>query len=214
MNRLKILPILALAFVAAFARPQVGDRFAVTVYCGATDRADAKYAAAARELGAGIARRGWTLVWGGSKTGLMGAVARGAKENGGRVVGVLPEFIQKWEVAYPEADEMIIVSTMAERKLILMARSDVYVVLPGGLGTLDELAEVLDLRQLERHHKPVILLNQDGYYDELLSFLNRGVTEHFIKVDSRRLLQITPTIAGVLRLLEESAAGSNSPKAP
>jgi uncharacterized protein (TIGR00730 family) len=183
-------------------RAWIGARLSVCVYCGATDLASPKYAAAAQQLGEGLAARQWTLVWGGSKTGLMGAVARGAKESGGRVVGVLPEFIRKWEVAYDAADEMMVVETMAERKLLLQVRSDVFVILPGGIGTLDELADTLDLRNLNQHRKPIILLNQDGYFDALLAFVDHTVSEKFSKGESRQHLLVTKTVEEVLALLE------------
>lgn len=183
----------------------VAAEFSVTVYCGATDRADPKYATMAKQLGAELAARHWTLVWGGSKTGLMGAVARGAKEAGGRVVGVLPEFIRDWEVAYTAADEMLVVTTMAERKLILQARADAFVVLPGGIGTFDELAEALNLRQLGRHRKPIILLNQDGYFDALLAFLDHAIAEKFSGVSAREQLAVARDLPEVLALLEQAA---------
>jgi uncharacterized protein (TIGR00730 family) len=189
------------------ARPLVGERLSVCVYCGATDLADPKYAELARRLGAALAERQWTLVWGGSKTGLMGAVARGAKESGGRVVGVLPEFIRRWEVAYNQADEMMVVATMAERKLLLQARSDAFVVLPGGIGTLDEISDTLDLRNLGQHRKPIILLNQDGYYDALLAFVDRSVAEKFSKTEARSHLIVVRTLNEVLTALQAIEGG-------
>ncbi len=184
-------------------RSLVAERLSVCVYCGASDLAEAKYAATARQLGAELAARQWTLVWGGSRTGLMGAVARGAKESGGRVVGVLPEFIQKWEVAYKEADEMMVVTTMAERKMLLQARSDVFVILPGGVGTLDEIGDTLDLKNLSQHHKPIILLNQDGYYDTLLAFLDHSIAEKFSKREARAQLIVVRTLDQVVTALAE-----------
>jgi uncharacterized protein (TIGR00730 family) len=193
----------ALACAAVPAAPRVTDRLSVCVYCGASDLADPKYAEAARQLGAGLARRQWTLVWGGSKTGLMGAVARSAKEAGGRVVGVLPEFIRRWEVAYDRADEMMVVTTMHERKLLLQSRADAFVILPGGIGTLDELGDTLDLRNLDRHRKPIILFNQDGYYDSLLAFVDQTVAAKFSKEEARRQFRVARTVDEVLALLEE-----------
>lgn len=181
----------------------VENRLSVCVYCGATDLAAPKYADAARRVGEGIARRQWTLVYGGSKTGLMGAVARGAKESGGRVIGVLPEFIRKWEVAYDGADEMMVVTTMHERKQLLQVRSDVFVILPGGIGTLDELADTLDLRNLSLHRKPIILLNQDGYYDSLLAFVDHTIAEKFSKGEARSQFVVARSVEEVLALLEK-----------
>jgi cytokinin riboside 5'-monophosphate phosphoribohydrolase len=199
------LPAIHAAETLSPARTQrawVGDRLSVGVYCGATDLASPKYAAAARQLGEGLAARRWTLVWGGSKTGLMGAVAKGAKESGGRVVGVLPEFIRKWEVAYDAADEMLVVGTMQERKLLLQVRSDAFVILPGGIGTLDELGDTLDLKNLSQHRKPIILFNQDGYYDALLAFVDRTIAEKFSKNESRDHLMVASTVEEILGMLE------------
>jgi uncharacterized protein (TIGR00730 family) len=182
---------------------RVAAQLSVCVYCGASDRVDPKYADTARQLGAELARRQWTLVWGGSKTGLMGAVARGAKDGGGRIVGILPEFIRQWEVAFKGADEMMVVSTMAERKLLLQARSDVFVVLPGGIGTLDEIGDTLDLKNLSQHHKPIILLNQDGYYDTLLAFLDHSIAEKFSKNEARGQFMVARSVDEVLVMLED-----------
>lgn len=182
---------------------RVAERLSVCVYCGASDLAEQKYAEVARQVGEELARRQWTLVWGGGKTGLMGAVARGAKESGGRVVGVLPEFIRQWEVAYERADEMMVVTTMAERKLLLQVRSDVFVILPGGIGTLDEIADTLDLRNLSQHDKPIILLNQDGYYDKLLAFIDHTIAKKFSKSGVRGKILVANTVDEVFALLEK-----------
>ena len=129
------------------------------VYCSSSDRLDAKYYAAATELGHELVARGWGLVYGGGKTGLMGAVARAVKEKGGKVVGVIPEFMKVRELAFAEADELISVVTMRERKLLMEARADAFVTLPGGFGTLDELFEALTLMQTGKvPYGPVILV--------------------------------------------------------
>jgi uncharacterized protein (TIGR00730 family) len=196
-------------------RSWVAERLSVCVYCGASDLADAKYAEAARQVGMELARRQWTLVWGGSKTGLMGAVARGAKEAGGRVVGVLPEFIRDWEVAYDRADELMVVTTMHERKMLLQARADAFVILPGGIGTLDELGDTLDLRNLGKHRKPIILLNQDGYYDSLLAFVDHSIAEKFSKTEARGQLRVVRTVdeaIAVLGEIERDSPGSDRPR--
>jgi uncharacterized protein (TIGR00730 family) len=131
------------------------------VYCSSSDRLDPKYAAAATALGREMVGRGWGLVYGGGKTGLMGAVARAVKKEGGRVVGVIPEFMKARELAFDEADELVTVITMRERKLLMETRADAFVTLPGGWGTLEEIMEILTLRQLEVVKKPCVFLNQD-----------------------------------------------------
>ena len=150
------------------------------VYCSSSDRLDQKYYAAATKVGTEMARREWTLVYGGGKTGLMGAVARGVKSNGGRVVGVIPEFMKLRELEFTEADELISVLTMRERKMLMETRADAFLALPGGWGTLEELLEILTLAHLEVLRKPVVILNQDGYYDDLLRLCNRIVEEKFM----------------------------------
>ena len=122
---------------------------------------------------------------------------------------VLPEFIRQWEVAYTEADEIMIVTTMHERKMLLQVRSDAFVILPGGLGTLDELADTLDLRQLNQHSKPIILLNQDGYYDALLAFLDHSISEKFSREAVRQQFLVARNLEEVLELLEQTAVSSN-----
>jgi len=126
------------------------------VYCASSDRLDPKYYAAATELGHVLVRQGWGLVYGGGKTGMMGAVARATKAAGGRVVGVIPEFMKARELAYDEADELISVITMRERKLLMETRADAFVTLPGGFGTLEEIMEILTLRQLDVVKKPCV----------------------------------------------------------
>ena len=172
------------------------------VYCSSSDRLVSKYAAAATELGTEMARRQWTLVYGGGKTGLMGAVARGVKAAGGRVVGVIPEFMKVRELEFTEADELISVLTMRERKMLMETRADAFVALPGGWGTLEELMEILTLAHLEVLHKPVIILNQDGYYDDLLRLFDRIVAEKFMHPTIRGKYAVARTVAGVFPLLE------------
>jgi uncharacterized protein (TIGR00730 family) len=185
--------------------PRISAQFSVCVYCGASDLSHPKYAAAATALGNAFARRDWTLVWGGSETGLMGAVARGAKQNGGRVVGVITRQISDWGVSYGRADEFLTVDTMRERKLLLQTRSDAFVVLPDGLGTLDELADTLELRQLGHHDKPVVIFNQDGYYDALLVFLDKAEKEKFTGESLRSKFAVARTPGELLALLENAA---------
>ncbi|TAG29237.1 MAG: TIGR00730 family Rossman fold protein, partial [Verrucomicrobia bacterium] len=140
------------------------------VYCASAQDLDPKYYAAGAALGAALAARGWGLVYGGGKSGVMGSVALATKQSGGRVVGVIPDFMVARELAYHEADELIIVSSMRERRRIMEERAGAFVTLPGGIGTLEELVEILVGRALNQHGKPLILVNQDGFYDELLAF--------------------------------------------
>ena len=175
---------------------------ALCVYCSSSDRLDPKYYAAATWVGTEIGRRRGTLVYGGGRTGLMGAVARGTKENGGRVIGVIPEFMRERELAYAEADELISVITMRERKLLMETRADAFLALPGGWGTLEETMEILTLAHLEALQKPVVVFNQDGYYDELLALFDRMIREGFMHETIRRKFAVATTVEEIFPLLE------------
>ena len=172
------------------------------VYCASSDRLEPKYYAVATELGAAMARRQWTLVYGGGRTGIMGAVARGVKSGGGRVVGVIPEFMKVRELEFTEADELISVLTMRERKMLMETRADAFLALPGGWGTLEELLEILTLAHLEVLQKPVVILNQDGYYDDLLRLFDRIVSEKFMHDTIYRKYAVANTVEEIFPLLE------------
>lgn len=178
----------------------------ICVYCASSDRLDAKYYAAAQALGAGIAARGWGLVYGGGKVGLMGTVARAVKAGGGRVVGVIPEFMVAKELAYDEADEIVTVLTMRERKMLMETRADAFVALPGGWGTLEEIMEILTLRQLDVLRKPCVLFNQDGFYDDLLRFFSTMVRERFNRETNLGLFSVAKTVDETLSFLERGDA--------
>ena len=182
------------------------------VYCSSSDRLDPKYYAAATQVGAGIARRQWTLVYGGGKTGLMGAVARGVKSGAGRVVGVIPEFMKVRELAYDEADELVTVVTLRERKLLMEARADAFVTLPGGFGTLEEIMEILTLRQLDVVKKPCVFFNQDGFYDDLLRLFDRMLRDKFFKPSNLQLFRVATTVPEIFTQIEASAGVHAEPK--
>jgi len=175
------------------------------VYCSSSDRLDQKYFAAAAEVGMEMARRQWALVYGGGKTGLMGAVARGVKSNGGRVVGVIPEFMKIRELEFTEADELISVLTMRERKMLMETRADAFLALPGGWGTMEELMEILTLAHLEVLRKPVVIFNQDGYYDDLLRFCQKVVTEKFMHATIHGKYLVARSVAEIFPLIENWA---------
>ena len=179
------------------------------VYCASSDRLDPKYAAAAEELGREMVARGWGLVYGGGKTGLMGAVARAVKSRGGRVVGVIPEFMKARELAFDEADELVTVITMRERKLLMETRADAFVALPGGWGTLEEIMEILTLRQLDVVKKPCVFLNQDGFYDPLLALFATMLREKFFKPSNLELYRVATAVPEIFTQIE-AAAGAKA----
>jgi uncharacterized protein (TIGR00730 family) len=167
------------------------------VYCSSSDRIDPKYAVAAENLGRELVARGWGLVYGGGKTGLMGAVARGTKAAGGRVVGVIPEFMKARELAFDEADELVTVITMRERKLLMETRADAFVTLPGGFGTLEEIMEILTLRQLDVVRKPCVIYNQDSFYDDLIRLFEKMLAEKFFKPSNMELFRVANSIPDI-----------------
>ncbi len=179
------------------------------VYCASSDRLDPKYYAAAAELGRELVARGWGLVYGGGKTGMMGAVARSVKQSGGRVVGVIPDFMKARELAFDEADELVTVVTMRERKLLMETRADAFVTLPGGWGTLEEIMEILTLRQLDVVRKPCVIFNQDGFYDPLLELFRRMLAEKFFKPSNMELYREARTVPDVFAQIE-AAAGAQA----
>jgi len=165
--------------------PAIG---AVCVYCGSSPGRRSGYGAAADALGDAIAVSGRSLVYGGAHVGLMGRIADRVMAGGGRVVGVIPQALVEFEVAHEGLDELIVVADMHERKARMAALADGFVAMPGGLGTLEELFEMLTWSQLGFHAKPVGVLNVEGFYDRLLDFLDQARDDGFMKPAHRALL--------------------------
>ncbi len=157
----------------------------ICVYCGSRHGVKPAYTAAAVALGQAIGQRGWQLVYGGGKVGLMGEVADATLAAGGRVVGVIPQALQDREVGHTGLHEMHVVQTMHQRKQMMAERADLFIALPGGIGTLEELYEVWTWRQLGYHDQPIGMLNTAGYYDALLAFMDHTVNEGFLSPDQR-----------------------------
>ena len=160
----------------------------VCVYCGSSPGARPAYAAAAAALGRLLAARGIGLVYGGGNVGLMGIVADAARDAGGEVIGVIPRALQAREVAHTGLDDLRMVETMHERKALMADLADAFVALPGGVGTLEELVEVMTWTQLGIHAKPCGVLDVDGYYEHLVAFLDHAVGERFLRPEHRALL--------------------------
>ncbi len=170
----------------------------ICVFCGASSGHDPRYASAAAEAGDTLARRGIRVVFGGSRLGLMGAVADAALAAGGEVVGVIPRLLVDRELAHPGLTELLVVETLHERKAAMAGLADAFIALPGGLGTLEELAEVLSWAQLQLHAKPIGLLDIGGYFAALEAFLDRAVDDGFLAARNRRLLLRDVDVAGLL----------------
>jgi len=160
----------------------------ICVYCGSANHASRKYFLAAHRMGETIARRGLTLVYGGGRTGLMGALADSVLAGGGHVIGVITEGMNTTELAHIHLTRLEVTETIHQRKARMYALADGYLALPGGYGTLDELFETLTWAQIGEHHKPVGLLNVGGYYNPLLEMLDRAVKEKFLFPEHRASL--------------------------
>jgi uncharacterized protein (TIGR00730 family) len=153
----------------------------VCVFCASSQTIDSRYLDLARDVGSKVARRGWTLVSGAGSISMMGEVARAARAGGGHTIGVIPDALVAMEVADHDADELIVTRDMRQRKGIMDERSDAFLALPGGIGTLEELVEVWTARSLNMHHKPVVVLDPWGDYDHLHALLDHWVTQGFVR---------------------------------
>ena len=176
------------------------------VYCSSSKRLDEKYYSAAAEVGAAMVAKGWGLVYGGGNVGMMHSVAHSAKGAGGYVVGVIPDFMKDRELAYLEADELITVASMRERKRVMEERASAFLALPGGIGTLEELAEIMTLRYINRLDKPVVVFNQGGYYDDLLRFFERMARERFKSSGLTDIIRVASRISDIWPMLEAPSA--------
>ena len=185
---------------------------AITVYCSSSDQIDRGYFDAAEALGAALGARGDTLVYGGGRIGLMGALARAVHAHGGRVVGVIPESMKSVEVAYTEADELLVTETMRQRKQLMEDRGDAFVVLPGGFGTLEELLEIITGRVLRHHAKPVVLLNCQGFYDHLLELFDRLYATGFARRKDFPAYHVAADAPDALRQLDAAPTPPLSPR--
>ena len=159
----------------------MSDRPAVCVFCGSSTGFRAGYADSARRVGHALARSGLGLVYGGGHIGLMGIVADAALEAGGYVVGVIPESLARLEIAHQGLSELHVVSDMHLRKAMMAERSSAFLTLPGGIGTFEEFFEIATWAILGIHHKPIGILNVDGYFDPMLAMLEHAVSENFLK---------------------------------
>ena len=175
---------------------------AVCVFCASSTRIDRRWLDLAFETGKELAARGHTLVSGGGRVGMMGTVAAGARAGGGHTLGVIPQTLVDWEVADTESDELVVTDGMAERKTLMIERSEAFLTLPGGLGTLDELFEVWTTATLGLHRKPLVLLDPDGFYRPLLDWLG-GLTEtEFIRAEALAMLTVVSSVTEALDLID------------
>jgi len=184
---------------------------AVTVFCSASSGLDPRFHAVAQRTGAAIASHGLALVYGGGGVGLMGEIARAAKEGGATVVGVTTRRLVDLEQAWTECDDLIVADTMRERKRLLELHGDAFLVLPGGLGTYEELFEMLVGRVLGEHDKPIGIVNAHGYYNPLVAMVEHGIEHRFIHERARDLFRIDPDADVVLGMVREELDAVRQP---
>lgn len=174
----------------------------ICVFCGSSEGNDMTIIDQASQLGKTLAEREITLVYGASKLGIMGKVAQSALDHGGKVMGIIPKFLKLKEVVHLGLDEIITTENMHERKLLFHEKSDAFIALPGGFGTLEELFEIITWSQLGLHHKPIGLLNTSGFYDHLIAMLEEMVRRGFLKMENFELLIVDDKIESLLEKME------------
>lgn len=174
----------------------------ICVYGASSDSIDKIYHDSAYELAVNMAKRGHTLVYGGGANGVMGATARGMYDNNGTIIGIAPTFFLVDGVLFDKCSEFVYTETMRERKKILEDRSDAFIIAPGGLGTFDEFFEILTLKQLERHNKPIAIYNVNGYYNDMLKMLEKTAESNFMKPKSLELFKCFDNIDKMLTYIE------------
>jgi uncharacterized protein (TIGR00730 family) len=175
------------------------------VYCSASKHLEPRYYRGAEAVGRAMVAHGWGLVYGGGNVGMMGSVAQAVKAAGGGVVGVIPDFMKVRELAYDAADELIVVASMRERKRVMEERAAAFLALPGGIGTLEELTEIMTLRYINRIDKPVVLFNHDGFYDDLLRFFERMTRERFKSAGLQALYKVANSVEEIWPLLTDAS---------
>jgi uncharacterized protein (TIGR00730 family) len=173
------------------------------VYCGSSGAVAASYREAASELGACLAAAGIELVYGGGRVGLMGLLADAATTAGGKVTGIIPQRLLDAEVAHRSVTELVVVDSMHDRKRLMAEKADAFAILPGGIGTLDELFEMLSWKQLELHDKPILLVDIGGYWAPLRALLDHIVVNGFARGQTRGLLHVVPSVSALMTALSE-----------
>jgi uncharacterized protein (TIGR00730 family) len=179
------------------------------VYCGSSGAVEVRYREAASELGACLVAAGLELVFGGGRVGLMGLLADAALAANGRVTGIIPSHLRSAELAHPSISELVVVGSMHERKRLMAERADAFAVLPGGIGTLDEMFEIVSWKQLGLHDKPILLVDVDGYWGPLLALLEHIIDKGFARAQTRGLLRVVPSVPALMAALAEEPAAAH-----
>jgi uncharacterized protein (TIGR00730 family) len=183
----------------------------LAVFCGSRLGVDPAYGEAGRVLGRGLGQSGIRLVFGGGRIGIMGIVADAVLATGGKVLGVIPEFLTHWEVAHENVTQMIVTDSMHTRKRILYEESDAFLIMPGGLGTFDEAFEIITWRQLRLHDKPILLCNVAGWAEPLVATIDHAITHGFADPACRGLFEVIDSVPAVLERLKTLPAGKGGP---
>ena len=178
------------------------------VYCGSSGAVEARYREAASELGARLAAAGIELVYGGGRVGLMGLLAEGALTAGGKVTGIIPRRLLDAEVAHLGVTELVVVDSMHDRKRLMAEKADAFSVLPGGIGTLDELFEIVSWKQLELHDKPILLVDIGNYWAPLRALLDHIVVNGFARPQTRGFVHVVPSVSALMAALSEKPSAS------
>ena len=174
----------------------------ICVYCASSDKIDKTYITAGEKFGEEMAKRNHTLIFGSGIYGVMGAVARGVKNNGGKRIGVVPEFIRNLVTVDTDCDEFIVTETMRQRKQVMEEKSEAFVMLPGGIGTFEEFFEILTLKQLEQHQKPIVIYNVNNYFNPLIDMLETAINQDFMSPDCRDLVFFSKDINEIFDYLD------------
>lgn len=185
----------------------------ICVYCGSSIRVPSRHHDAAKELGHRIGSGGQTLVYGGGRVGLMGLCADACLRAGGEVIGIIPAHIQSMEVEHTGLTELHVVDSMHTRKKLMFERADGFIVLPGGLGTLDETFEIITWRQLRLHDKPIVICNIDGYWDPMLAMIDYQIEVGFCRPEHRRLFTVVDNVPDALEALKKAPEPAIDPQA-
>ena len=184
----------------------------ICVYCSSSEAVDPVYFQAARSLGEELSRRGCRLIYGAGAIGLMGACARTVRDGGSPVTGVIPEALNRPGIVFEECDDLMVTGTMGERKALMFGNADGFVALPGGYGTLEELLEIITLKQLHYHEKPIVMLNTGGFFDPLIAMFERIIEERFAKPGCRGLYRVTDCPREALDYIETYQPGPREEK--
>lgn len=174
----------------------------ICVFGSSSESIDREYLAVAEELGAFMASKGCGVVFGAGKYGIMGAVARGVRSQNGALVGVSPKFFTKIDVLMRDYGEIIFTETMRERKAVMEDKADAFIICPGGIGTLEEFFEVITLKQLGRHDKPIVILNTLGFYDPMIEMINQSIAQSFMSEGVNGLYSVADSIEGAWEQIE------------